>query len=109
VRLLLDESLPRRLGRLLAGHEVVTVVEAGWSGLTNGRLLAAAQHQFDCLLTADRSMVYQQVLTRYAIAVVVLRGKTNRLEDLAPLVPRVLELLPSLQLGNSIVIDSFGS
>ena len=106
MRLLLDESLPRRLGRLLAGHEVVAVAEAGWSGLTNGQLLGVAQHQFDCLITADQSLVYQQSLPRFDIAVIVLRAKTNRLQDLAPLVPEALKLLPSLQPGQSAVVDS---
>ena len=32
MRVLLDECLPRRLKRLLADHEVVTVPEAGWAG-----------------------------------------------------------------------------
>jgi predicted nuclease of predicted toxin-antitoxin system len=104
VRLLLDESLPRRFGRLLAGHAVFSVSDAGWSGLTNGRLLGVAQDQFDCLLTADRSLVYQQSLPRFNIAVLVLRAKTNRLEDLAPLIPRILELLPTLRPGQSAEI-----
>ena len=59
MRLLLDESLPRPFGRLLVGHDVDTVVDAGWSGLTNSKLLEAAQHRFDCLLTADQSLAYQ--------------------------------------------------
>jgi predicted nuclease of predicted toxin-antitoxin system len=105
VKLLLDESLPRRLGRLITGHEVVTVVEAGWSGLTNGRLLAVAQREFDCLLTVDRSLVFQQSLPQFAIAVLVLRARTNRIADLAPLVPRVLELLPTLQPGRFFVVE----
>ena len=105
MRLLLDESLPRRLGRLLVGHAVVSVADAGWSGLTNGRLLGLAQEQFDCLLTADRSLVYQQLLPRFDIAVLVLRARTNRLEDLAPLVPRVLEALPTLRPGQSAEIS----
>ena len=104
MRLLLDESLPRRLGRLLSEHDVVTVADAGWSGLTNGRLLGVAQEQFDCLLTADRSLVYQQSLPRFDIAVVVLRARTNRLEDLGPLIARTLELLPTLQPGQSVEI-----
>jgi len=105
VRLLLDESLPRRLGRLLTGHDVVSVADAGWSGLTNGRLLGVAQEDFDCLLTADRSLVYQQSLSRFEISVLVLRARTNRLEDLAPLVPRVLEVLPTLRPGQSAEIS----
>ena len=105
MRLLLDESLPRRLGRLLAGHDVVSVSDAGWSGLTNGRLLGVAQEQFDCLLTADRSLVYQQSLSRFEISVLVIRARTDRLEDLAPLVPRVLEVLPTLRPGQSAEIS----
>ena len=104
MRLLLDESLPRRLGRVLVGHDVVSVAEAGWSGLTNGRLLQVAQERYDCLITADRSLVYQQTLPRFDIAVLVLRAKTNRLEDLAPLVPQILETLPALQPGESAEI-----
>ena len=105
MRLLLDESLPRRLGRLLTGHAVVPVADAGWSGLTNGRLLGVAQEKFDCLLTADRSLVHQQFLPRFEISVVVLRARTNRLEDLAPLVPRILEVLPTLRPGQSAEIS----
>lgn len=105
MRLLLDESLPRRLGLLLTGHDVVSVADAGWSGLTNGRLLGVAQQEFDCLLTADRSLVYQQSLSRFEISVLVLRARTNRLEDLAPLVPRVLEVLPTLRPGQSAEIS----
>jgi predicted nuclease of predicted toxin-antitoxin system len=39
VKVLLDECLPRRLAKALAGHEAKTVQEAGWSGKTNGDLL----------------------------------------------------------------------
>ena len=42
MRILLDESLPRRLRGVFAGHDVVTVVEAGWSGVKNGELLRLA-------------------------------------------------------------------
>lgn len=40
MKVLLDECLPRKLGRLLIGHDVSTVPEAGWAGVTNGKLLA---------------------------------------------------------------------
>jgi hypothetical protein len=105
VRLLLDESLPRRLGRLIAGHEVTTVVKMGWSGLTNGRLLEVAQYDFDCLVTVDRSLVHQQDLTNFDIAVLVVRAPTNRIEDLAPLVPRILEVLPTVRVARFAVVE----
>jgi len=90
---------------MFIGHEVVTIAEAGWSGLTNGQLLGVAQHEFDCLVTVDRSLVFQQSMPHFTIALLVMRARTNRLADLAPLVPRALELLPSLMAGRFLVVD----
>lgn len=42
MRVLLDECLPRRLKAHLAGHQAITVPEAGWAGKKNGDLLRAA-------------------------------------------------------------------
>ncbi len=50
MRLLLDECLPRKLGRLLEGHEAQTVNEMGWLGIQNGKLLALASEAFDVRL-----------------------------------------------------------
>jgi len=51
---LLDENLPRKLTRLFGlDTEVITVAERGWKGLKNGELLAAAETEFDALVTAD--------------------------------------------------------
>jgi hypothetical protein len=36
MRILLDESLPRKLALEFIGHEVQTVQKCGWSGLSNG-------------------------------------------------------------------------
>ena len=46
MRLLLDESLPRGLKRMLAPHDVKTVPEMGWAGKSNGDLLTRAQVEF---------------------------------------------------------------
>jgi predicted nuclease of predicted toxin-antitoxin system len=97
MRILLDESLPVEVRSELSGHDVRTVREQGWSGLTNGELLERAADPFDVLLTADRNLQYQQNLNRLPVAVVVLTARTNRIEDLRPLTPRVLEVLSSLQ------------
>ena len=65
MRLLLDECLPKKLKRGLAGHEVKTVPECGWAGCKNGHLLGLAQTQFDVFLTVDRNLSFQQSLERY--------------------------------------------
>lgn len=97
MRILVDESLPRRLSRLLAGHEARTVAEMRWTGLANGALLRLAAVEFDAFLTADRNLEHQQNLAELPIAVVVLIGSTNRLEDLRPLVPRLLQAFGTLR------------
>jgi Domain of unknown function (DUF5615) len=95
VRVLLDECVPRRLKRELVGHDVKTAPEMGWASKTNGELLALAVGQFEIFLTADRNLSYQQDLSAFDIAIVVLVARSNRLEDLRPLMPRLLEVLPT--------------
>ena len=104
MRILLDECLPKRLARLLPGHEVITVRQMNWLGLSNGRLLAVASPQFEVLLTADKNLVRQQDLAGLRIAVIVLRARSNKIDDLGPLVPQVLARLASLQPGTVTLV-----
>jgi hypothetical protein len=86
--------------RELSGHDVLSVAEMAWSGKRNGELLSlAAAHRFDVFLTVDQNLRYQQNLRSSGIGVVVLNGRTNRLADLVPLVPGLLELLPRVRPG----------
>jgi len=97
--ILLDECLPKRLARLLAGHEVKTTRQMNWHGLSNGKLLSAADPQFDVFLTVDKNLVVQQEIEGLHVAVIVLRASSNKIEDLSPLVPQILALLPKLKPG----------
>ena len=94
MRVLLDECLPRRLKRELVGHDARTAPEMGWASKRNGELLALAVGQFDAFLTADRNLSYQQDVSSFDIAIVVLVARSNRFEDLRTLSPRILEILP---------------
>ena len=96
MRILLDESLPRRLRFRLSGHEVNTVVGCGWSGTTNGKLLSLAATRFDVFLTADRNLEYQQNLAVLPLSVLVLIVPNNRLESIEPLLPELLSALDGL-------------
>ncbi|MCX6878031.1 MAG: hypothetical protein NTW21_30095 [Verrucomicrobia bacterium] len=53
MRILLDECLPKDLARELPGHDVVTVTQAGWASINNGKLLRliADSGKFDLFLT----------------------------------------------------------
>ncbi len=96
MRILLDESLPRKLGFLLQGHFVRTVQQIGLSGLSNGKLLAAAAPDFDVLITGDQNMEYQQNQVYLPLAVIVLMAPNNKLESFVPLIPALLKMLTAL-------------
>lgn len=106
MRLLLDESVPRRLARHLGGVDVDTVYDRQWSGLKNGELLRAAEPDYDVFVTADQNLQYQQNLQGFRIRVAVLAAHTNRLEDLLLLVPELLRVCGSLAPGEVRVIRS---
>ena len=97
MRILLDESVPERLGKLLVGHSCSTVQRQGWASIKNGRLLALAKDQFDVLLTADKGMEYQQNQDTLPVAILVVRARSNRLQDLALAVPSILVALSELR------------
>jgi hypothetical protein len=99
MRILLDENLPRKLSEHLMGHQCRSVVESGWSGKTNGELLALADPLFDVLLTLDKSLPYQQNLESGRIAVLIVRARSNRIQDLLPIIPECLTAMESIQPG----------
>ncbi len=69
MKLLLDESVPKRLGSFFPSElKVHTVQQMGWAGSSNGDLLRlASAHGFDALVTVDKGIEHQQHL-----------GKTKR-------------------------------
>ena len=70
-----------------------------WSGIKNGKLLALAQASFDVFVTVDRNLAFQQNLPAFTIAVVVLQAKSNRLQDLIPLVPQLFLAIENVKSG----------
>ena len=99
MRILLDECLPRRLKDELPEHDVRTVPEAGWQGLKNGELLALAAGHFDVFVTIDAGIAYQQNMATIALGVIALKARSNRIQDLRPLMPRLREALVTVGPG----------
>jgi hypothetical protein len=58
------------------------------------------------LVTLDQSLRFQQNLADRAIAVIVLRANSNRVADLAPLVPELLRVLPSAPHGQATLVGA---
>ncbi len=74
----------------------MTVPQMGWAGIKNSDLLTLAQGQFDVFVTVDRNLFFQQNLPQFNIRVMILRAATNRLNDLQPLMPKLLSVLPTV-------------
>jgi hypothetical protein len=106
LRIPLDECVPRRLKRSFRGHQLVlTVPDAGLSGLKNGQLLRRIVDRFDLFITTDKSIQYQQNLSAWAIAFVLLRARSNDIADIEPLVPKLLARLHEVAPGKLLVIE----
>jgi len=106
MKVLIDECAPKAMHVALvaSGFDCKTVQEAGWSGKENGELLALADAKFDVLVTIDRSLRYQQNLTGRKIALLIVRGYSNRLTDLQPHFPACIEALRSIQPGTVVEV-----
>lgn len=71
--ILFDQGTPVPLRAFLIGHTVKTAAEQGWSTLTNGKLLDAAEAAgFEVLVTTDKNLPEQQNLALRSLAIVVL-------------------------------------
>ncbi len=57
---------------------------------------------FDVLVTMDRGIEYQQNISKYAIGVILISARSNRLEDIQPAMLRVNQVLRDVQPGQVI-------
>ena len=106
MKILLDECVDRRLARDLVGHSVSTVPKMGWAGIKNGALLALAEKEFEAFVTVDRQIAVEQDLRKFKILVILLRARTNRLEDIRPLAVELLEELPRASVGELTIVGA---
>ena len=102
-RLLLDANMPIGLKAALVGHEVVTAFEMGWSSLSNGDLLAAAEAaDFDAMITGDSNIQYQQNLAGRKLSLVVLL--TNHWPTIRANMTRMAAIVGTIQAGTYVSI-----
>jgi hypothetical protein len=107
MRILLDENVDRRLKQHFDEEfEVSTVGERGWSGMRNGDLLRSAAGEFDALVTMDQGIQYQQNLATISLGIVLICARSNRRQDVEPLMPAIDDALRSLQPGTLVRVHS---
>lgn len=106
MKILLDESLPRKLHYDFGSeHEVWTVRDKGWLGKNNGELLQLMMvDNFQIFVTLDRNLPYQQNLERLSVTIFVLCANDSRRETLQQLIPRLFARINDGRLTNVIEI-----
>ena len=88
----------------LPGHDVSSVPKIGWAGVKNGELLVRAAGRFDVLVTMDLGFGARTPIPK-EVSVVILRARSNRLDDTRPLMPTLLSIVDTIQRGIIITIS----
>jgi hypothetical protein len=103
---LLDEMLPRLLGRELPDHRVSTVAAEGWKGVLNGELLRRMETAgVEVFLTADRKMEHQQRLAGRSFGVVVIAAGGTKLKDLHSVADALREAVAAVAPGEVLHVS----
>ena len=105
MKVILDESLPKRLKKDFKDCHVTTVPEAGWQGKKNGELLRLIEGNFDVFVTADQNLQYQLNLRNTTTPIVILVASNNRHESLRTLMPKILSYFKTSRLERIKVIS----
>ena len=103
MRILFDQGTPAPLRTYLEAHEVKTAAEMGWSRLTNGQLLDAAEETFHLLITTDQQLREQQNLVGRKLSILVL--PTTSWPKLEPNHTRILSAIESVTSGQYVELE----
>jgi glutamate racemase len=104
LRILFDQNTPAPLRHALQDHSVQTAHELGWSELSNGELLNAAEAGgYEVFVTAYRNLQYQQNIADRKVAIVVL--STTSWPRIRKAVPEIVANIASVAAGDFTEID----
>jgi hypothetical protein len=71
----------------------------------NGELLLAAEAAgYDVLVTVDQGIPHQQRFDGRKLSIILVRSKTNQIEDLLPLIDAILKTLQTITPGQVFTI-----
>jgi predicted nuclease of predicted toxin-antitoxin system len=104
MRVLLDECVNPRVRAAFPNHHVKTVLEMGWCGITNGKLLELAQNLFDVFVTLDKNLEYQQNLRSLTFAIIVVSVPDNKIGSYRSIFSQLLRAAEMIVPGDVIRI-----
>ena len=106
MRILLDENFPADFATLLVGHDTSNVHGHGWAGIKNGELLRRAHGVCDVFVTLDRNLEFQQNIKILSFGIVVVVSRSNRIVDLAPHIPEILQAASQVGPGRIVMVGA---
>jgi len=105
MKILLDECLPLDFRHSLLPHNAHTAEWAGLKGKKNGELLRLAEAAgYDALLTVDQGIPHQLSPAGRRISIILIRSRTNQLDDLLCFANEILDVLEQVGPGEIAVI-----
>lgn len=105
MKVFVDECVTYLLMPHLARHDFTHILDTPWRGMKNGALLRLVESSYDVFLTTDRHLPHQQNLRQLNLAFLIMRGVSNKIEDLLPLVPETLQALDRIGTGDLVIIS----
>lgn len=70
----------------------------------NGKLLRRIAGNYEVFVTIDGNLTAQQNMKGLSFAVIVLRARSNKIEDIRPLIPQILAAIASTKPGQIAVV-----
>lgn len=64
-----------------------------------------AETEFEIFVTVDRNLSYQQNLSKFDLALIVLQAKSNRIQDLLPFADLTIEAFSRVEKGKANLIS----
>ena len=106
MKILLDECLPLDFRHSFASHDAHTAQWVGLKGKKNGELLQAAEVAgYNVLLTVDQGIPRQHDSAGRKLSIILVRSRTNQIEELLPLVDAIEQALGTIQPGQTVEIQ----
>ncbi len=106
MKVLLDENLPHELRQLFLPYQAFTIAYMKWGGLKNGTLRQhAANENLDAFISMDKGVQYQQNLAALPCAVIILRARSNDLDEIRPLIGALLVDLENAPLKRLTIVQ----
>lgn len=87
---------------------VTHVLDLGWHQLLDRSLLERADGSFDVVVTVDRSIPDQQNLSRYRLALIIMRTPANTTPRLSSMTDELNRLIRQIKPGETVKLFAPG-